>query len=109
MKRLLSLAILLYALPTFSQGGSGKSTLVQSSPEPLPACTPATVGKQEPIIWDLTTGQLMACGPSANQWSQANSGGGGGGVSSFNAAGTLGPFATFAVTTATTTPLLTFT
>src|SRR4029077_18900603 len=93
------------------QGNSGKSTLVQSSPQPLPNCNPATTGQQEPMIWDLTAQLLKTCGPTANTWTAVGSGGGGGGgtVTSFSIAGTTSPYFTAAVTSPTSTPLLTFT
>src|SRR5882724_8864114 len=108
MRKLLSLAILLYALPTFGQGNSGKSTLIQSSAVPLPNCNPAIVGTQEPLVWDITNQQLKSCGPAANQWSLVG-GAGGGSVSNFAIAGTTAPFFSAAVTAPTTSPLLTFT
>src|SRR5580765_6034101 len=109
MKRLC--LALLFAIPAFGQGNSGKTTLVQSSPQPLPNCNPAQVGQQEPMIWDLTAQLLKTCGPTANTWTAVGSGGGGGGgtVTNFSIAGTTSPYFTAAVTSPTSTPLLTFT
>lgn len=112
MKRLcLALLALLFAIPAFGQGNSGKSTLVQSSPEPLPNCNPATTGTQEPMIWDLTAQLLKTCGPTANTWTAVGSGGGGGGgtVTTFSIAGSTAPYFSAVVTSPTSTPLLTFT
>src|SRR5882724_8195154 len=106
MRRLLALSILLYALPIYGQGNSGKSTLVQSSTVPLPNCNPAVVGTQEPMIWDITNQLLKTCGPAANQWSQVGSGGGGG-LTNFAIAGSTSPFFSAVVTAPTTSPLLT--
>ena len=108
IKRLLFIFLLL-ASPAFGQ--RAKFSVVQSSPEPLPNCTPAVAGQQQPIIWDLTTGTLNACGPTANTWTPVGAGGGGGGgtVTLVAVAGTTLPYFSVAVTNASTTPLLTFT
>jgi hypothetical protein len=106
------LVLLLSGCPmSHAQGNSGKSTLVQSSPQPLPNCNPATVGQQEPMIWDLTAQLLKTCGPAANTWTAVGSGGGGGGgtVVSFSIAGATAPYFSAAVTSPTSTPVLTFT
>src|SRR5258705_2434258 len=109
MRRLLALAILLYALPIYGQGNSGKSTLVQSSTVPLPNCTPAIVGTQEPLVWDITNQLLKTCGPAANQWTATGGGGGGGGsVTNFSIAGATSPFFSAVLTAPNTSPLLTF-
>lgn len=95
-----------------AQGNSGKSSLVKSSIEPLPNCTPAVRGQQQPIIWDITAGVLAACGPTVNTWTPVGAGGGGGGggtVTLVAVAGTTLPYFSVAVTSASTTPLLTFT
>jgi len=107
MKRL-ALA-LLFATSAFGQGNSGKTTLVQSSPQPLPNCNPAQVGQQEPMIWDLTAQLLKTCGPAVNTWTAVGGGGGGGSVTNFSIAGSTSPYFTAAVTAPTTSPLLTFT
>ena len=106
------IALMLSGCPmSHAQGNSGKSTLVQSSPQPLPNCNPATTGTQEPMIWDLTAQLLKTCGPAANTWTAVGSGGGGGGgtVVSFSIAGTTSPYFSAAVTSPTSTPVLTFT
>jgi hypothetical protein len=91
-------------------GQQGKTTLVKSSTEPLPDCTPAVPGQQEPTIWDITDQTLKSCGPAVNQWTTIGGGGGGGGsVTSFSIAGSTSPFFSAAVTAPTTSPLLTFT
>jgi len=106
------LILLLSGCPmSHAQGNSGKTTLVQSSPQPLPNCNPAQVGQQEPMIWDLTAQLLKTCGPAANTWTAVGSGGGGGGgtVVSFSIAGATAPYFSAAVTSPTSTPVLTFT
>src|SRR5262252_1782903 len=102
--------LLLLSVPVYGQGGSGKTTLVNTSPEPLPACTPATSGKQMPTVWDLTTSKYMYCS-ATNTWSVIGPGGGGGGggtVTSFGTSGTTTPLFSVSVTNPTSTPVLVF-
>jgi hypothetical protein len=72
---ILALALLIPSL-AFAQGG--QVTLIQSSTEPLPNCTPASQGQLQPQIWDVTAQQMKTCGPLPNQWSQMGGGSGGG-------------------------------
>jgi len=103
----LRLAAMLLLITPAAYAQQGQTTLVKTSVEPLPNCNPPSAGQQMPTIWDLTIQKYMYCS-ALNTWSQV-AGGGGGSVSSFGTAGTLGPFATFAVTNPTSTPVLTFT
>jgi len=66
MRRCLVVLALLLS-PVALYGQVDNSTIV-SSPEPLPNCTPAAVGKKQPIIWDLTVGLPMYCS-ATNVWS----------------------------------------
>jgi hypothetical protein len=103
---LIAVAAVLFA--SGCPGQQGQTTLIKTGvTASLPNCTPAVQGQQEPTIWDITAQQYKYCS-AVNTWT-AISGGGGGGVSTFSATGTLGPFATFAVTNPSTTPTLTFT
>jgi hypothetical protein len=104
--KLLLLLGLLAASPTLAQ--HGKTTLILSSTEPLPACTPAIAGTQEPTIWDITSQQYKYCGPTANTWT-AIGGGGGGSVSVVSVSGTTTPLFSVSVTNPTSTPNLAFT
>src|ERR1700731_849458 len=90
------LIALLLASPVWGQGSSGKTTLIKTSLEPLPACTPAISGTQQPTIWDLTIQKYMYCS-ATNTWSQIG-GAGGGAVLSFSVSGTTSPLFTTAVT-----------
>ena len=108
MRRLALIAMLLVLMPVVTRAQAGKTTLVKTSTVPLPACTPAVAGQQEPIIWDITNQLLKTCGPAVNQWTTTG-GGGGGSVSSFAIAGSTTPFFSAIVTAPTTAPLLTFT
>ena len=68
-KTLLVLAVLIL-LPAIAAGqpGGGAYTLIQSSPQPLPACTPATQGQLQPQIWDVTAQTMKTC-TAVNTWS----------------------------------------
>lgn len=55
---------------SFAQGGQ-YSTVI-SSPEPLPPCTPAVQGQEQPMIWDLTSASLKVC-TAPNTWTVPNS------------------------------------
>src|SRR5262245_30778430 len=104
MKKLALFLLFTAPVSCWGQGNSGKQTLIQTSTEPLPNCNPPTVGQQQPIVWDLTSGKLMAC-TGVNTWTVIGPGsGGGGGITNFSATGTLAPFATFSVSTPTSTP-----
>jgi hypothetical protein len=70
----LALALLIPPL-AFAQGG--QFTLIQSSTEPLPNCTPASQGQLQPQIWDVTAQQMKTC-TAPNTWSQMGGGSGGG-------------------------------
>jgi hypothetical protein len=70
----LALALLVPSL-AFAQGG--QVTLIQSSTEPLPNCTPASQGQLQPQIWDVTAQQMKTC-TAPNTWSQMGGGSGGG-------------------------------
>jgi hypothetical protein len=70
----LALALLVPSL-AFAQGG--QVTLIQSSLEPLPNCTPASAGQLQPQIWDVTAQQMKTC-TAPNTWSQMGGGSGGG-------------------------------
>lgn len=87
-----------------------KPTLINSSVEPLPNCTPPVTGQQMSTIWDLTTGKYMYCS-AVNTWSVIGPGGGGGGgsVSSVSVSGTTSPLFTVAVTNPSSTPNIAFT
>ena len=107
MKLRLAIALLLIVPAASAQGQGGKTTLIKTSLEPLPACTPAISGTQQPTIWDLTIQKYMYCS-APNTWSQIG-GAGGGAVLSFSVSGTTSPLFTTAVTNATSTPNLAFT
>ena len=103
--------VLLLAPVAQAQHGntSGQVTLIRTSTEPLPNCTPAISGTQQPTIWDLTSSQYKYCS-GTNTWALIGPGGGGGGgtVTSFSS-GNLAPLFTTAVASPTSTPALSFT
>src|SRR5271156_459034 len=107
MRRFLLLfAMLLVPALTLAQGGS--VTLVRSSAEPLPFCTPAVQPYQsQPIVWDVTSQQLKVC-TATNIWTAIPNAAGTGTVSIVSVAGTTAPLMTVTVATATTTPAITF-
>lgn len=72
--RHLLIVLILAFLPALARGQGGQVTLLRSSPEPLPNCTPAVVGTAQPIIWDITAAAPKYCsGP--NTWATWTGGG----------------------------------
>jgi hypothetical protein len=60
--------LVLLFLPSLVFAQGGQFTPVASSPEPLPNCTPASIGQLQPIIWDITAGLMKVC-TGVNVWS----------------------------------------
>src|SRR5271154_6706180 len=87
IRRLLLLAALLLT-PMLAHAQGGQFTLVNTSAEPLPNCTPAASPVQlQPLIWD-TTAQLMKTCTAPNVWSTISGGGGGAFYQTFQVNGT---------------------
>jgi hypothetical protein len=69
MKRALQLALLIamVLIPSFARAQGGQVTLIRSSVEPLPNCTPAVAGQLQPQIWDITANTVKYC-TAPNTW-----------------------------------------
>lgn len=67
MVRWVALAALC-VLPSLARAQGGQVTLILSSPQPLPACDPATQGQRQPMVWDVTAQQMKTC-TAHNTWS----------------------------------------
>ena len=68
-KRFLLACVAALAIATASHAQGGQYSTIQSSPEPLPNCTPAAQGQLQPVIWDTTAQQMMTCS-EVNTWTQ---------------------------------------
>src|SRR5208283_1909842 len=78
----IAMAIAFLLAPTLARAQGGQFTLVQSSPEPLPNCVPATQGQLQPQLWDVTAQKMVTCtGP--NIWSQMGGGVVNGGITNY--------------------------
>lgn len=70
--RYLIAALILLVAGAAAHAQGGQVTLIRSSVEPLPNCTPAILGQPQPQIWDITAGQVKYCGPTPNTWTGAS-------------------------------------
>lgn len=70
LRHLLIIAVL-SLLPALARAQGGQVTLIRSSVEPLPNCTPAVAGQPEPQIWDITANQVKYC-TATNTWTGAS-------------------------------------
>ena len=77
ISRFLLLCMALLAIVGAAHAQGGQYSTIQSSVEPLPNCVPAVTGQLQPIIWDVTAGEVMTC-TAPNTWSPLGGGGGGG-------------------------------
>ena len=101
----LEIAAFVFTTPS---SGQGLITTLNSSPTPLPNCTPATTSTMfEPLIFNTTTNRAQYCS-ATNTWSDLGISGGGSGTVTTFSSGNLSPIFTTSVSSASTTPAQTF-